>query len=53
MNKFRTNIFSIATTSNYLWSSVVGVVKVDYFDFPFEVFKILCEIDVRVIACNF
>ena len=33
--------------------SVVGVVKVDYFDFPCEILKILCEIDVRVIACNF
>ena len=33
MSKFRTNIFSIATTSNYFWSLVVGVVKVDYFDF--------------------
>ena len=30
---FRTNIFSIATTSNYFLSSVVGVVRVDYFDF--------------------
>ena len=43
----------IPTTLNYLWSSVVGVVKVDYFDFPCEIFEILCELDVRVIACNF
>ena len=33
MSKLRINIFSIATTSNYLWSSVVGVVKIDYLDF--------------------
>ena len=32
MSKFRTNIFLIATTSNYFWFSVVRVVKVDYFD---------------------
>ena len=38
---------------NYLWSSVVGVVKVDYFEFPSEIFEILCELDVRGIACNF
>ena len=36
MSKFRTNIFSIATTSNYFWSSVVAVVKVDYFVFSFK-----------------
>ena len=52
MSKLRANIFLIPTTSNYLWSSVVGVVKVDYFDFPCEIFEILCELDVRVIACN-
>ena len=40
----------IPSTLNYLWSSVVGVVKVDYLDFPCE---ILCEFDVRIIACNF
>ena len=39
MSKFLTNIFSIATTSKYFWSSVVGVVKVDYFDFPGEIFE--------------
>ena len=43
----------IPTTLNYLSYSVVGVVKVDYLDFPCEIFKILCEIDARVIACNF
>ena len=43
----------IPTTLNYLWYSVVGVVKVDYFDFPCEIFKIVCEIDIGVIACNF
>ena len=36
MNKFGTNIFSIATTSNYFWSLVVGAVKVDYFDFSWK-----------------
>ena len=41
MSKLRTNIFSIATTSNYLWSSVVGVVKVDYFDFSCKKIEIL------------
>ena len=53
MSKLRANIFVIPTTSNYLQSSVVGVVKVDYFDFPCEILEILCELDVRVIACNF
>ena len=43
----------VPTTLNYLWSSVVGVVKVDYFYFPCEVFEILCELDVRVIASTF
>ena len=33
MSKFRANIFLIQTTSNYLWASEVGAVKVDYFDF--------------------
>ena len=33
MSKFRAKIFLIQTTSNYLWASEVGVVKVDYFDF--------------------
>ena len=33
MSKLSANIFLIATTLNYFWSSVVGVVKVDYFDF--------------------
>ena len=32
MSKLSANIFLIRTTSNYFWSSVVGVVKVDYFD---------------------
>ena len=40
----------IPTASNYLWSSVVGVVKVDYFDFPCEIFEILCELDVWVLG---
>ena len=34
MSKFYTNIFLIATTSNYLWSSAgakIRAVKVDYF----------------------
>jgi hypothetical protein len=53
MSKLRENMFFIQTTSNYLWSSVVGVVKVDYFDFPCEIFEILGELDVRVVACHF
>jgi len=44
MSEFRTNVFSMATASNYFWSSVVGVVKVDYFDFPCEIFEILGEL---------
>ena len=31
---------------NYFWASVVGAVKVYYFDFP-------GELDVRLVACNF
>ena len=46
MRKFRTNIYLIPTTLDYLSSSVVGVVKVDYFDFPCEIFEILGELDV-------
>ena len=101
MSKFWTNIFLKPATLNYLWSSVVGAVKIDYFDFsckknetlhneaickwvncaprnyfelhtygpqqfskigvvkddyfdfPCEIFEMLCEFDVRVIACNF
>ena len=49
MSKLRANIFLIPTTLNYLRSSVVGVVKVDYFDLPLAIF----EIDVRVLNCNF
>jgi hypothetical protein len=41
MSKFRTSELT------------VGVVKVDYLDFPCEIFEILCEFDDRVIACNF
>ena len=44
MSKLGANIFLIATSSNYLQSTVsspqqiakIGVVKVDYFDFPNE-----------------
>ena len=43
----------IPTTLNHLWFSVVGVLKVDYLDFPCEIFEILCELDVGVIACIF
>ena len=32
MSKFRTNILLVVIASNYFWSSVVVVVKVDYFD---------------------
>ena len=39
MSKFRANIFLIQTTSNYLWASEVGAVKVDYFDFSSEIFE--------------
>ena len=49
MSKLRENMFFIQTTL----SSVVGVVKVDYFDFPCEIFEILGELDVRVVACHF
>ena len=43
----------IPTSLNYLWCSVVGVLKVDYLDFPCKIFEILCELDVGAIACNF
>ena len=43
----------IQTSLKYLWSSVVGVIKVDYLDFGCEIFEILCELDSGVIACNF
>jgi penicillin-binding protein-related factor A (putative recombinase) len=39
------------TTSN--WASEVGVVKADYFDFSWKKLKNKCELDIRVIACNF
>ena len=39
----------IPTTLNYLWFSVFGVVKVDHFDFPWEILEILCELDVKVL----
>ena len=45
MSKFGANIFSIATTSNYLPSSVVGEVNVDYFDFSWKKLKNWCEKD--------
>ena len=43
MSKLCANIFSIATTSNYgpQQFEKIGVVKVDYFDFPSEIFEIL------------
>ena len=54
MSEFLNNIFLITTTLNYFWSSVVGVVKVDYFDFSRkEKLKNYCELNVRVIARNF
>ena len=40
------NILKGNFDTNYLWSSVVGVVKGDYFDLPCEIFEILCELDV-------
>ena len=43
----------IPTALNHLWFSVVGVLKVEYLDFPCEIFEILCELDVGVIACIF
>ena len=43
----------ISTSLNHLWFSVVGVIKVDYLDFPCENFEILCELDAGIIACNF
>ena len=53
MGQFCTNIFLIQITSNYLWASEVGVVKVDYFDFTCKKIEKKCELDIRVIACNF
>ena len=47
------NIFLIRTTSNYLWASEVRVVKVDYLIFHVKKLKNKCELDIRVIACNF
>ena len=41
MSKFRANIFLIRTTSNYLWASEVGAVKVDYFDFSCKKIEML------------
>ena len=41
----------IPTALNHLRFSVV--LKVEYLDFPCEIFEILCELDVGVIACNF
>ena len=43
----------ISTSLNHLGFSVVGVLKVDYLNFPCEKFKLLCQLDVGVIACNF
>ena len=45
---FDTNYFELL-----MIYSVVGAVNVDYFHFPCEIFKIVCEIDIGVIACNF
>ena len=39
MSKLGANIFSIVTTSKFLWFSVVKVVKVDYFDFSCKKFE--------------
>ena len=40
MSKLGTNIFLISTTSNYLQQfAKIGAVKVDYFDFPGEIFE--------------
>ena len=41
MSKLGANIFLIATTSNYgpQQFTKIGVVKVDYFDFPGEMFE--------------
>ena len=43
----------ISTSLNHLWFSVVRVLKADYLDFPWEIFEIMCELDVGIIACNF
>ena len=43
----------IPTALNHLRFSGVGVLKVEYLDFPCEIFEILCELDVGVIACIF
>ena len=41
----RQNIFSVLM--------ILRVVKLDYFDLPCEIFEILCELDIRVMAYNF
>ena len=41
MSKFCAKFFLIQITSNYLWASEVGVVKVDYFDFCIK--KVLAQ----------
>jgi hypothetical protein len=41
----------IPTSLNHLWFSVVRVLKADYLDFPWEIFEIMCELDVGIIAC--
>ena len=50
---YSTREILILNSLNYLWSSLVGVLKVDYLDFLCEIFEILCELDVGVITCIF
>ena len=39
MSKLGTNIFLISTTSSLQQFAKIGAVKVDYFDFPGEIFE--------------
>ena len=48
------NIFGLSIVlESKVKSSKILRFKADYFDFPCEIFEILGELDVRVVACNF
>ena len=40
----------VETTSNFFWSSVVGVIKLDNFDFTCEKIEIYCDLYVGVLS---
>ena len=40
----------VETTSNFFWSSVVGVIKLDNFDFTSEKIEIYCDLYVGVLS---